>query len=68
MTHWENIGHQIKQLREAQDLTQAELGEQIGASRHFISDVENGNRKCSVDRLKDIAGALNHKLVVPNKL
>ncbi|MEZ4829612.1 MAG: helix-turn-helix transcriptional regulator [Bacteroidia bacterium] len=36
------IGKQIKQLRERQNLTQAQLAERIGTQKSYISKIEHG--------------------------
>lgn len=58
------IGSQIKQLRVKRGLSQAELGEKINASKQYIYAVEVGTKTCSIERLSEIAEALDAKLTV----
>lgn len=45
----ENIGKRIAQLRKRQNLTQAALAEQIGATSKHISEIERGVTGISID-------------------
>lgn len=49
------IGENIRTLRKARRLTQAKLGEQIGARQKVIADYENGFSKPPRDRLIALA-------------
>lgn len=49
----------LKQAREEQHLTQAELAEKTGLPPSSISHFENGPRKPSFDNLRRLAAALN---------
>ena|SRR3989338_9283319 len=40
----QSIGEQIKGLREALGMTQAQLGERSGLSQSMVADIENGRR------------------------
>ena len=51
--------NRIKVLREHRALTQAELGDAVGSDRLYISQLETGNRKGSIDMLQKIAAALD---------
>jgi transcriptional regulator with XRE-family HTH domain len=59
MDFYEYIGAKIKEAREAQGLSQPDLGEKIGYSGTAISYYENAKRKISVLDLVKIANALN---------
>jgi len=59
MNHWKQIGQMVKLNRQNRGLTQTQLGEQIGATKQFISNFEQGYKKCSVDKLVEIATALD---------
>jgi transcriptional regulator with XRE-family HTH domain len=50
-----NIGENIKSLRKANGLTQAELGAKIGTRQKVIADYENGISKPPRDRLLALA-------------
>lgn len=53
------VGENIKQIREARNLTQAELAYKIGKNQRTISNWENGVRDPSSDNIRRIADALN---------
>ena len=52
------LGGRIRQRREQQNLTQAELGDRCGLHRTFIGSVERGERNVSVLNLRTIAQTL----------
>ena len=52
------IGHKIKTLRLASDLTQTELADRANLTKGFISQFENDQCSISVDSLADLADAL----------
>lgn len=54
-----NIGERIKQLRKEKNLTLRELAKKADISISFLSDIENGRSKPSLERLKAIAEALD---------
>jgi len=53
------IGANIKRRRKDFGLTQGVLAKEIGLSTVFISQIENGVRKPSLETLVKIAGVLN---------
>jgi transcriptional regulator with XRE-family HTH domain len=59
----QTIGHRIRQRREAQGLTQAQLGDRCRLHRTFIGSVERGERNVSILNLRTIALALRMGLV-----
>ena len=59
----EDIGHNIRQLREEKGWNQTELGFHAGASPSIISLIENGKRNPSTATLAKIAGALGVEVV-----
>lgn len=64
----EQIGHRIRQVREDQGLTQAELAEKCELHRTFIGSVERGERNVSILNLRLIAQRLRvdlHELLAP---
>lgn len=60
------LGRYIRQLREAEGLSQEELAKKSGfAGRAAISAIEKGKNNISVDRLPDLARSLH---TTPGKL
>lgn len=54
-----DIGSKIKAARKAAHMGQAELGEAIGIGKSSISEWESGKRSPDIDKVRDIAKALN---------
>ena len=54
----ERIGERIRKIREAREMTRAELGELIGLDQNRVQQYENGKRKPKFPLLKQIASAL----------
>lgn len=54
-----NVGQRIKALRKQQNMTLRELSQKVGISISFLSDIENGRSNPSLERLKEIAEALD---------
>lgn len=52
------IGRRLRQLREAQGMTQTELAERVGVSQSHISDVELNQRMPSMRILVKLAESL----------
>lgn len=61
----EKIGFRIQTIRYSRKLSQQELGNRIEKSTHFISDVERGTKRPSVNTLIDIIHALD---TTPNEV
>jgi transcriptional regulator with XRE-family HTH domain len=53
------IGQIIKEARKARGMTQMELSEQVGVSYQQVQKYERGSDNISVERLKQIAKAVN---------
>ena len=53
------IGEKIKELRTKAGISQQRLAELLGVSRPTISQIENGERKVSVDELDRLAKIFN---------
>lgn len=53
------VGVQIRQLRQRQDITAAELAHQAGLSAGMLSKIENGSVSASLESLESVARALN---------
>lgn len=56
------LGHTIRQLRENQNLTQAELGELVGVKRAQISKIENSLTDARFETILKVFRALNAKV------
>lgn len=56
---YEAIGLRIKKARKKANMTQEELSNKVDLSVHFISNIENGSRKMSLETLISIANALD---------
>lgn len=50
----------LKNIREADEVTQEELGARINVSKQYISDLENGRRNPSIAMAKKLAIALGY--------
>lgn len=62
-----NYGHAIKMTRTARSLTQKQLAKRLGVAASFVSLLEAGKRKPSVDTLEHLCVALDvpmHLLVL----
>ena len=53
------VGNRIRALRETKKLSQDELANEVGVSRKFLSNIENGNRNFKCDTLMKLAEALD---------
>lgn len=62
-TSQEKIGHFIKNLRQRQDLTQAEFAQALETSQSAVARIEAGKQNLSTTLLDKISVALNHKIV-----
>ncbi|HEX5392409.1 MAG TPA: helix-turn-helix transcriptional regulator [Rhodocyclaceae bacterium] len=58
------IGQNIKSARTRMGLTQAKLAEAIGVEVETISRIETGVQLPSLERLEDMAAALNQPLAI----
>ena len=56
------LGQTIRQLREDQNLTQAELGELVGVKRAQISKIENSLTDARFETILKVFRALNAKV------
>lgn len=59
-----DVGEQIKNLRKQAGLTQSGLAQKLGVSQQVISRVESGRDNVSLLTIKQVVGALGHKVVV----
>jgi transcriptional regulator with XRE-family HTH domain len=53
------VGNNVKRLRLAAGITQAELADLVGVDRSYISGLEQGNRNPTVVSLWHVARALD---------
>lgn len=56
------VGQNVKQLRKAAGLSQAELAERMGVDRAYVSGLEQGRRNTTIVTLWHIAKALGVKI------
>lgn len=56
------LGENVRRLREARAMSQAELGALVGTNQSMISQVELGSTKPSYDRLVALARVLGVSL------
>lgn len=54
----QNIGLNVKRLRQKKKLSQIELAVEVGINRSYLSEIENGRTNTSVDVLYAIADSL----------
>lgn len=52
------IGERIRKIREAREMTRAELGALVGLDQNRVQQYENGKRKPKIELLKKFAAAL----------
>ncbi|MBM7854975.1 transcriptional regulator with XRE-family HTH domain [Desulfohalotomaculum tongense] len=53
-----DIGVRIKELRKQRNISAKQLAITLGVSQSFISGIENGTKKCSIENLYKICNAL----------
>lgn len=58
-----NIGKMISDLREGQNMTQADLALKIGTTQSVIARIEKGEQNLSTETLAKLSSALNHEIV-----
>lgn len=56
------LGHNIRDARKSLSLTQEQLAEKIDVSTVFISQIENGTRKPSLETLLKLSSSLGVKI------
>lgn len=63
----EQVGKRIQEIRKLRGMSQDDLGEKLEVTRSFISKLENGKKKISLDHVDKIAkifGVLPEDLLV----
>lgn len=58
----EQIGKQVRKLREGQDMNQDEVAEESGYSTSAISKIENGNYDLNLDGLERVMNAVGQEI------
>lgn len=58
----EELGSRVKRIRKFLHLSQTELGDRIGMSRSFISQIEKGTVKCGYDFIFKLSEIFNVNL------
>ncbi len=53
-----NLGALIRAFREAEEISQVNMAEQLGVSKQFLSDVENGRKKVGIPLIQKFATEL----------
>ena len=61
-THAEYVGRRVAELREAAELTQAELTRRAGLAIGFLGHIEAGTKRMSLETAQQIASALGVSL------
>jgi len=59
---YKSVGQRIKEIRKQQKKTQEQLAEQISVTVGYISQVERGVTKVSLDTLSEISAALDEDI------
>ncbi|HAK41683.1 MAG TPA: XRE family transcriptional regulator, partial [Clostridium sp.] len=54
-----NFGDKLKNYRELNKMTQAELAKKVGVSRTTITELENGTKKATLKAIEKIAKGTN---------
>ena len=54
MTIWNSLGYKIRSERKKSDKTLKDVSQVCGLSVSYLSDIENGRRKPSLDSLEKI--------------
>jgi DNA-binding XRE family transcriptional regulator len=55
---YQRLGHQLRQTREAAELTQAKLAENVGVLRTSITNIEAGRQKAPLHLIYEICAVL----------
>ena len=59
MNIYKVLGKRIREIRIKSNITQERLAESSGISSNFISQIERGRNKCSLDTIYKLSQALN---------
>lgn len=58
-TDWENFGIRLKNKRNSLGMTIEKLAEKSNRTENYISRIESGKKRCSIDTLYLLCNALN---------
>lgn len=61
----EEVGQRIKKMRKLKGITQQELADRLGVTKSYMSRLESGQKKISLDRIESISTVLD---IVPKQL
>jgi len=61
---YKEIGKMIQNIRKSRNLTQEDLAEKIDSSAGYVSNIETGHKKVGINKLLEIAKALDTTLDV----
>ena len=59
MTFEKLFGRRLKALREMRGISQRKLADKLGKSAQYVSRIETGDRKPSMDQVRKMAAALD---------
>jgi transcriptional regulator with XRE-family HTH domain len=59
---YRHVGNRLRVLRNARELTQAELAEEIGRGTEYLGKVERGEKRIQLEDLTKVVGALDVSL------
>jgi transcriptional regulator with XRE-family HTH domain len=59
---YRDVGSRLRVLRNARELTQAELAEEIGRGTEYLGKVERGEKRIQLEDLTKVVGALDVSL------
>ncbi|MQL53629.1 helix-turn-helix domain-containing protein [Desulfofundulus thermobenzoicus] len=65
-----DIGNRIREIRTAKKITVSRLAQEIGVAQSFVSGIEAGTKKCSLENLDKICHALGitlHDFFAPSE-
>jgi transcriptional regulator with XRE-family HTH domain len=57
-----NVGERVREIRKSKNVTASALAEQIGVAQSFMSGIESGSKKCSLETLDAICNVLDISL------
>ncbi len=60
----EVLGKQIREIRQAQKITQAQLAGVANTGIRFIGDLENGKETCHIGKMLRVLAALGVEMLV----
>lgn len=63
-----NFAAEVRKARREARLSQAALGERIGRSQRYVSDVESGQHSLTIDSMATIMRALDQRVRIEIKI